>query len=529
MVANSQAVILIQQQPCRRAKDPSEPDGQKKNNRKTRVINAVQFRGFLLAVILFSAVSPAFSAVEDVDKDPLYHSVTVQIDARNHTLQINPMFFGVCPMAYFDNDQALADGVIEKHLNELPCNFLRFPGGTDSDGYLWDENRLQDNTRWPFEEGDHTTDTDEFIALCRRIGAEPIMCVNTELAIFEGDERAVKLAADWVRYCNKQKKYNVKYWEIGNEPYYHVRFYAHEYAKLLIKMSRAMKAVDPTIKIAAVGEWNVDYPGLKAMIPKESVPKAQKMEYQFEQGDWDVWNEVIAMATVKDAKPWWPVVLEKAGEDIDMVSIHWYFNLDDHLKRMTHHLERLQKLCREKVPGRELPVIMTEWSVYEHIEVFGMERATAVGEAAGKMLAGGVRMANYWPLRCGGIHERKGLLNSETNTPSANYKVLQLFSKYVGETIVPSTSSDEKLYPFATTKKTGEISVFLVNRRKQDVRVSLKVKGFEEGKALQRLLRPKDKPSSNTTVWEEQSVFIKNHTIAVSLPPFSVLQMTLSE
>ncbi len=35
----------------------------------------------------------------------------------------------------YSNDEALADGVIEKHLDELPCNFLRFPGGTDSDGY----------------------------------------------------------------------------------------------------------------------------------------------------------------------------------------------------------------------------------------------------------------------------------------------------------------------------------------------------------------------------------------------------------
>lgn len=58
----------------------------------------------------------------------------------------------------------------------------------------------------------------------------------------------------------------MKYWEIGNEPYYHSRFNAKEYAELLSKMSQAMKSVDPTIRIVAVGEWNPYYTGIKEEI-----------------------------------------------------------------------------------------------------------------------------------------------------------------------------------------------------------------------------------------------------------------------
>jgi alpha-L-arabinofuranosidase len=78
--------------------------------------------------------------------------------------------------------------------------------------------------------------TAEFVDFSRRVGAEPLICVN-----FESDGRKqymkakgsvrtadAREAADWVRYCNdpanaerrahgRSAPHAVKYWQIGNE------------------------------------------------------------------------------------------------------------------------------------------------------------------------------------------------------------------------------------------------------------------------------------------------------------------------
>ncbi|MEM2899519.1 MAG: Ig-like domain-containing protein, partial [Thermoplasmata archaeon] len=61
-------------------------------------------------------------------------------------------------------------------------------------------------------------------------------------------------AADLVKYCNKEKGYNIKYWEIGNEPdryeYQNQPNYSVEqYIDEFMDYYHAMKAVDPSIKI----------------------------------------------------------------------------------------------------------------------------------------------------------------------------------------------------------------------------------------------------------------------------------------
>lgn len=86
-----------------------------------------------------------------------------------------------------------------------------------------------------------------FMELVRTIPeAKPIICVN----IATGTPME---AAEWVRYANKVKGYGIKDWQIGNEmdgdweeagPYS-----ARIYAARFLAYARAMKAVDPSIRI----------------------------------------------------------------------------------------------------------------------------------------------------------------------------------------------------------------------------------------------------------------------------------------
>jgi hypothetical protein len=101
-----------------------------------------------------------------------------------------------------------------------------------------------------------TATIDAYIDYCVAVGAQPVLQVPI---IDNYKQNGGKLdpadAAAIVTYCNKTKSYDVKYWEIGNEPdlyasggdlagYSVARFIADFQA-----MASAMKQVDPSIKI----------------------------------------------------------------------------------------------------------------------------------------------------------------------------------------------------------------------------------------------------------------------------------------
>ena len=110
--------------------------------------------------------------------------------------------------------------------------------------------------------------TDEFIAMCRRVGAEPLIVVNIGTPAWNGDvldNDFLQEVLDWmstatapadskwgkVRAANGHPQpYNVTYWEIDNETW-HMK--AEEYAAWVNRFARAMRKADPSIKLAACG------------------------------------------------------------------------------------------------------------------------------------------------------------------------------------------------------------------------------------------------------------------------------------
>ena len=113
-----------------------------------------------------------------------------------------------------------------------PTN-LRWPGGCFADEYHWKDGigpidrRPDTYCRTWYSYTSNDVGTDEFIAVCRMLGAEPSLCVNYGTG-------TPQEAADWVEYCNggpdtrwgriraengHAEPYNVKYWNVGNEVY----------------------------------------------------------------------------------------------------------------------------------------------------------------------------------------------------------------------------------------------------------------------------------------------------------------------
>ena len=178
---------------------------------------------------------------------------------------------------------------------------MRWPGGCFASFYDWRDG--VGDVRVPaysyFWGGYQYNDigTDELASYAEAVGGESMVCVNMyhpykryyefvpseskggdpndktlhgalhdrDLPQFTDKKKGAENAAAWVEYCNgdltteggrerakngREKPYNIKYWEMDNE--YHRWFEDEEYAETCVMYSKAMKAVDPSIKIGMI-------------------------------------------------------------------------------------------------------------------------------------------------------------------------------------------------------------------------------------------------------------------------------------
>ena len=212
---------------------------------------------------------------------------------------------------------------------QLGLTMLRYPGGLWSDAHRWKRGigpMAQRQGGSPNGIGDGQLPiigTDEFLRFCEAAGMEGIITVNYGLSQIESPEVAYQEAADWVEYCNAPNNgsnpgagrdwaavraknghpepYRVRYWEIGNEIYAldqpDRRKWGHTdvatYATRCVAFARAMKAIDPAIKVGAVAHTK---PGFVSH------------------------ND----AAVGSDKPWNRTILEIAGQHIDFLIPHLY-------------------------------------------------------------------------------------------------------------------------------------------------------------------------------------------------------------
>jgi hypothetical protein len=208
---------------------------------------------------------------------------------------------------------------------------LRWPGGNFASSYYWEDGigpvaqrPARFDLAWRTLEP-NTFGTDEFMAYCRELGAEPYVCVNSSSGTLQE-------AAHWVEYCNLDVQkypsyharrraenghaapYGVKYWGIGNEVYgaWQVGFSgAEEYARKCREYAHFMRAVDPHVKLVAVG----------ADIPE--------------------WDEAV---------------LRYAGDTINYISNHQYHGQEDYhatvgaVRYVEEHLHRLGEMIDDWMP-----------------------------------------------------------------------------------------------------------------------------------------------------------------------------------
>ena len=151
-------------------------------------------------------------------------------------------------------------------LKDMGVKWVRYPGGEKSDHHRfalppYDKPApVVKGTR----HGEYTNelegydlfDFDEFVEAAREMDAEPIVVVaydSVEFSRTELDE-FIEHAVAWVRYANITKKYNIRYWEIGNENWHpKSKNPMGKRSRDILKIAKAMRAVDPSIKLGSSG------------------------------------------------------------------------------------------------------------------------------------------------------------------------------------------------------------------------------------------------------------------------------------
>ena len=150
------------------------------------------------------ATQPTFF-VDDVSLEfaPPPSVVNVTVDPKQRIRKVDRRMFGLNAAVW---DGAYASPTTTSLLTELNNQALRFPGGSLSDVYHWQTNTSEGETF------DWATNFDEFVATAAATHAAVYITANYGTGTPEE-------AAAWVRYANKVKRNNVRYWEIGNENY----------------------------------------------------------------------------------------------------------------------------------------------------------------------------------------------------------------------------------------------------------------------------------------------------------------------
>ncbi|QHI69092.1 GH39 family glycosyl hydrolase [Tichowtungia aerotolerans] len=418
---------------------------------------------------------------------------TLKIDPSQTVHSTNRRNLTGSNIALWNQPWELADSELHDYVRELAPAFIRIPGGSWANHYIWNGNgvrsgdsfdlsklkdgvwdidwsgyapgfNIEGDERKPVSDSFHGSwDVRQLHDFVEDFGAQAIVTVNLGSGTPE-------MASEWVRWANMKNGYNVKYWEIGNElegrwELGHILPDGREmtgeiYAQRFREFAEAMKAVDPTIKTGG---------------PASSNDKG---------------------AFIKET-------LRDAGDLVDFVSFHTYpvknrqkteAEFFDGALTLEPALERIHSWIAQYQPDRknEIEVAITEWNskVVEARDTADLMNGLWATIWIGEMFRNGVSFANQWDMitatETGGHglfyfdpfdFEQPGVPQAEMDRqfesfnppciPKAQYWALWLWSQCMGDELIQSTLTEaENLYS-AVTRSDDGLQILLVNTSRE--------------------------------------------------------------
>lgn len=226
---------------------------------------------------------------------------------------------------------------------------------------------------------------------------------------------------------------------------------ADKYVARYIEFVKAMKAVDPSIK---VGGPSCD---------------------------------------VEHHDDYFEPLLRDAGEYVDFITLHYYSlrnslapekELFDGLQNLAPVMEHLNKLVEQYQPARkdEIEYSITEWNskLPKDQDAYRLFNGLWFSAWIGEMMAEGVDSATVWDMFSGadnghGLLVRKGA----GYVPTGRYWAFWLWSNYMADTLVETKVADNENLHVYSTRDEDALYVMVMNEsRTEPAPVSLDIRGF---------------------------------------------------
>jgi alpha-N-arabinofuranosidase len=271
-----------------------------------------------------------------------------QADTDNARLEITGtgtgfFYVGAVSLMPADNIQGFRAEVIAA-LKQLHSGVYRFPGGNFVSGHEWRDAIGDPDKRPPIMDPvwhavqPNDVGTDEFMTLCRLLDVEPYITVNAGFGdawsaaqLVEYANGAVTTPMGRLRAANGHPQpYKVKFWGVGNEPWGDWQLGFIPVAQFELKhdqFARAMRKVDPAIRLIAAGAMPDDMAGAK---------QAKRLNGQI-------------VPDYLSAGDWSGSMLAHCLDNIDLLSEHYYASAG----------QRFDNEKGEKVPTG--PQTLVEW------------------------------------------------------------------------------------------------------------------------------------------------------------------------
>ena len=387
----------------------------------------------------------------------------------------------------------------------LTPHIIRFPGGSSSDAYFWNEpqgvtppdapatlldlNGNPQNPGYAYGETNlnYEASLDNYYSMLQTTGNQGILTVNYGYARYGTSANpvaaAAHLAADWVRYDNGR----TQYWEIGNENFgswewgYRIdqtqnqdgqpqyltgALYAQHFQVFVDSMQQAASEIGKTIYIGAV-----------------------------------TYNTAPQSYDVPTTQTWNSGMLAGINGKADFYVIHNYFtpyNANTDAADIVSDAATVpalqmgfvtQQLQTYGAPVK--PVVMDEWNM----DAIGSDQmvSNVSGVFAdlvwGETIKNNFGMAARWDLENGwnsgndmGLYSAGDEPSIPQWSPRPSFFYMYFFQKLLGDRLVSATvQGTAGLYAYASTFSSGEVGTVLVNTSATPQAVNIKIQNFRQG------------------------------------------------
>jgi alpha-L-arabinofuranosidase len=446
--------------------------------------------------------------------------VVISVDASQKSHIISPMIQGHGLSYSVETDAIYNTGAMAQLYQDVGAGFLRWPGGTPTSMYHWNDLAAGwvDNWNpnypesWDPESWEYM-DLDEYMTLTIAAGTEPMLGINMSSGIeWHREADCLNEAVALVKYC-QSKNFDAKCFYLDNEPYHSGNGYNKD------------KAGDG-------GHWTATTYAQKFNLYADSIRKYLPDAVLFAN-----WKEHL-----RDNTSDYNTIINIAGDNIDYIDVHWYwkwgaatwdawiaktpmenetewYNGGTYVEETKYFNNLATSLGHSHIKLASL-----EWNIApgdhnknpDHTEFM---TALMQSEMQMQMMQAGIDFASMWTTQWPESSEAEflQLINSDDNyAPSAAAAMFQLYKNAQNGVVMKSSATDNNVLTTSVLNEGDKACIFILNKNNSETEMNISINALSIISVEQALC------FQDPGVTEDINVQVEDAGYTVTVPEYSL-------